>query len=383
MTNVTIVGTVDRQLQELLTEAGMRPKSVDLAALGTLGLDQNLPDIVVLDTRATGNIPPALSTLKRLRPTLPIVIVISALEPALMLDAMRAGVSEVLAEPLSRAELEQAIGRLLGRRPTSEVGQTFGFVGAKGGVGTTTVAVNTAVALARVDRGVRTLLVDIHQAGGDAAVFAGIDPKFSIVDAVENTHRLDDTYMNGLVTPITQGLGLLASSDRPFAASVDPARVRKVGEFLASSYRYVVLDLPRSDAAVLDGIDQATTIFIVANQELATVKSGARLAGTLRQRYGRERVKIVMSRSDRQADIGIADVERTMGAEIAFTFPSDYRLALQALNLGRPLALEPGTDLSAAFKRFAEQLSGRKHDDASAAPARLGLFGRLTQPKRA
>jgi Flp pilus assembly CpaE family ATPase len=112
------------------------------------------------------------------------------------------------------------------------------------------------------------------------------------------------------------------------------------------------------------------------------VKSGARLAATLRQRYGRERVKVVLSRTDRQADIGITDVERTMGAEIAFTFPSDYRLALHALNLGRPLALDPGTDLSAAFKRFAEQLSGRKHDD-SPAPARLGLFGRLTQPKRA
>jgi pilus assembly protein CpaE len=203
----------------------------------------------------------ALSTLKRLQPTLPVVLVVSALEPALMLDAMRAGVGELLADPLSRVELEQAIGRVLGRQPVSEAGQTFGFVGAKGGVGTTTVAVNTAVALARLERGARTLLVDMHQAGGDAAVFAGIDPKFSIVDAVENTHRLDDTYMNGLVTPITQGLGLLASSDRPFATTVDPARVRRVVEFLASSYRYVVLDLPRSDAAVLDGIDQAKTIF--------------------------------------------------------------------------------------------------------------------------
>jgi Flp pilus assembly CpaE family ATPase len=108
------------------------------------------------------------------------------------------------------------------------------------------------------------------------------------------------------------------------------------------------------------------------------------MAATLRQRYGRETVKVVLSRSDRQADIGLSDVERAIGVDIAHTFPSDYRLALQALNKGRPLALEGDSDLAASFEKFAAQLAGKKRDDKNKpAVARVGLFGRLTQPKQA
>jgi len=383
VTSVIIVGSRDRQLEELLTAADMQTKTVDTTALSAFGRSSILPDIVVVDVRSAG-IPPALANLKRQRPELGVVIVAAALDPTLMLEAMRAGVSEFVAEPLEQSDLERAVARVLGARPSTEAGRTFGFVGAKGGVGTTTVAVNVAAALSRLERGPRTLVIDMHQAGGDAAVFTGAEPKFSILDAIENTHRLDQTYLSGLVTQIAPGLDLLASSDRTFAALVDPARVRAVLDFVATCYKFTVLDLPRSDAAVLDALDGVSSIFVVANQELATVKSGARMAATLRQRYGRETVKVVLSRSDRQADIGLSDVERAIGVDIAHTFPSDYRLALQALNKGRPLALEGDSDLAASFEKFAAQLAGKKRDDKNKpAVARVGLFGRLTQPKQA
>ena len=80
----------------------------------------------------------------------------------------------------------------LGRRSTR-------FVGAKGGVGTTTVAVNVATALAKLAGTERTLLIDLHVANGDAAVFLGAEPRFSIVDALENTHRLDEAFFRGLI----------------------------------------------------------------------------------------------------------------------------------------------------------------------------------------
>jgi Flp pilus assembly CpaE family ATPase len=106
------------------------------------------------------------------------------------------------------------------------------------------------------------------------------------------------------------------------------------------------------------------------------VKSAGRLATAMRQRYGRDRVSVVLSRSDRQADIGHSDVERVVGCEVSTTFPSDYRLALQALNKGRPLVLDGGTDLSGAFTRYARELSGIRKDEPQA--ARSGLLGRLS-----
>lgn len=382
MTTIVIVGSRDREIQEFLAATGIQAKSAEASVLSSYGRGLAPPDVIVLDTRSGGGIPPALASLKRQTPALGVVIVAQTLDPALMLEAMRAGFSEFVAEPLTQADLDGAIERVVGQRPSAETGTLFGFVGAKGGVGTTTIAVNMATALARLERGTRTLLIDMHQAGGDAAVFSGVEPRFSILDALENTHRLDRSYLNGLVAPVMPGLDLLASSDRAFGAPVDPAKIRSVLEFTSTAYKYVVLDLPRSDAAVLDALDQLATIFIVANQELATVKSGARMAAMLRERYGRGKLKILLSRSDRQADIGLADVERAIDGEIAFTFPSDYRVALHALNQGRPLALEADSDLAKSFGKLAERLAGRSRAEKPAA-ARTGLFGRLTPSKRA
>jgi pilus assembly protein CpaE len=249
-------------------------------------------------------------------------------------------------------------------------------VGAKGGVGTTTVAVNVATALGAIAKPERTLLIDLHQSGGDAGVFLGAEPRFSIVDALENTHRLDQTFFRGLVTRVAPQVDLLAAADRAVAAHLDPARVRRLFEFVTTLYRFTVVDLPRWDGPVMEALDYLKTIVIVANQELATVKGASRLAGALRQRYGRNRVSLVLSRSDREADISQQDVERAVGCEVAAIVPSDYRLALQALNKGRPLALDAHHDLSGAFKRFAFELAGVS-PDRSEAP-RSGLLGRLS-----
>src|SRR4030095_5746616 len=121
--------------------------------------------------------------------------------------------------------------------------------------------------------------------------------------------------------------------------------------------RYTFLDVPRSDTIALDALDSATKIVLVVNQELATVRTAARMAATLRQRYGQSRLQAVLTRTDRRAEIGHEDVERTIGMEIAHTFPSDYRLALQAMNKGRPLVLDAQHELSKAFSTFARELA--------------------------
>ena len=87
---------------------------------------------------------------------------------------------------------------------------------------------------------------------------------------------------------------------------------------------------------MLDALELVTTIVVVANQELSTVRGASRMAAALRQRYGKDRVTVVVSRFDQVAEIGRKEIERVMGGPIAQMFPSDYRLALGALNVGRP-----------------------------------------------
>jgi pilus assembly protein CpaE len=108
---------------------------------------------------------------------------------------MRAGVNEVVAEPIDHDELARVIQRVGGQpHPRGAWARLYGFIGAKGGVGTTTIAVNVATSLGSVIKPERALMIDLQNAAGDAPLFTGAEPRFSIVDAVENTHRLDQVY---------------------------------------------------------------------------------------------------------------------------------------------------------------------------------------------
>ncbi len=378
--HITLTGAADRRPEELLRAAGMHVSVVgenSLQALSNPAAKQ--PDVVIVDLRHSPVLPTAVSVLRRHHPNTGVMIIAAALEPALLVEAMRAGVTEVVAEPFEREDLERAVNRVSAHATGTELGQVIGFIGAKGGVGTTTVAVNVATVLGSLSKPGRSLLIDLHQSGGDAAVFMGVDPRFSIQDAIENSHRLDQSFLRTLVTNVTSHTDLLASPERLGTGRLDAVKARQVIELASTAYSHTVLDLPRSDSNVLDALEQLKAVYIVANQELATVRSATRVAAMLRERYGREKVGVVLTRSDRQADIGHADVEKAVGLPVSHTFPSDYRIALQALNKGRPLSLDNHNDLSGSFRKFAHKLSGTRPEGESAPPG--SLFGRLTSRK--
>jgi pilus assembly protein CpaE len=378
VTDVLIVDPLDRELEQMLRTSGMRAtrgSAAELAALVHPSAAQ--PHVIVVDTRGARAIPPSLAAIKRQHPGVGVLVLASESDPTVLLEAMRAGANEFLQEPISATALEQAIARLVAHRAApSANGEVFAFVGAKGGVGTTTAAVNVATALAKVAPA-QTAMIDLHLTHGDAAVLFGAEPRFSIMDALENTHRFDDAFFRGLVAETKAGPDLLASSDRALLPFGDVQRFRAVIELAAQLYRYVVLDVPRSDGAALDALDTVSQIVVVANQELAAARSASRLAAALRQRYGRDRVVVIVSRVDKQAEISQADIEKVVGAKVEHLLPSDYRLALQALNRGRPLALDNHNALAAGFRGLARALAKVGPEPKTPSPGG-GIFGRLT-----
>ena len=376
--NAYCVGSSDRQVEELLNSCGLSTKRASLEELSALaGPSAVQPDVVVLDLRNRTSIPPAIAQLKRNHPRTGVLIVASHLDPTLLLEAMRAGVNEFVTEPIAAAELRAAIDRVTAARPATELGKVLAFVGGKGGVGTTTVAVNVAAVLAT--SGAPTLLIDLHVAYGDAAVFLGLEPRFSVADALENVDRIDEAFLRSIVGRTKMGLDVLASSDRAMIGHLDIRGVRRLVDCAARQYQYIVLDVPRSDAAVLDALDSASRIVIVANQELATVRSAGRMAAALRQRYGKGNVGVVMSRFDQHSEIGCVDVERVTGGPLAEVFPNNYRLALDALNRGRPLVLDNHSKLASSYVSFARKLvADRPADVSTRQPASAGLLSRLS-----
>ena len=212
-----------------------------------------------------------------------------------------------------------------------------------------------------------------------AGYFLGVDPRFTVVDALENTQRLDENFFRGLVAHTSSGLDLLAASVRVIAGPLDPQRVRTLIEFAVRYYRAIVLDVPRGDASALDALEAASSIFVVVNHELPTLSSAYRLVGRLRQRYGGDRISLLVNRSDKHSDISISDIEKAVNAKVKHVFPSEYKPALAAANHGQPLARSSEGRLAGSFHEFVRTLT--KPEKPAAADETKRMFGWLT-PKR-
>jgi pilus assembly protein CpaE len=356
-----------------LTVSGTVPAD-DLASVER---QSRMPDVLLIDVRGQSGLPSGLPQLKRRLPSLGVVIVAQALDPALMLEAMRAGVTELIPEPFTPQDLRAAVERVVGHHaaPTNQ-GSVFAFVGAKGGVGTTTIAVNVAVGMAGEMAGGSVLLTDLHVAvHGDAALLLGVEPRFSVVEAIENTQRLDTAFLKGLVVKAKGGLDVLASPERPQLRPPEGAQVRALLERLVSNYAAVVLDVPRSDFGVLDALDPLTAVLLVVNQELPSIRRAAQIAALLRQRYGKDKVACVVSRYDARADIGQEDIERVVGLPVWAVLPSDYRKVIAAANAGKPLVSDANSRLASSVVQLARRLAGASAEPVKRPAARAA--GRL------
>jgi pilus assembly protein CpaE len=336
-----------------------------------------VPEVLLVDVRERPQVVQELGSLRRVHPGLGIVIV-ARLEPQLMLEAMRAGITECVAEPLDRDQLEAAIRRVSGSAPVTR-GEVFAFVGAKGGVGTTTLAANVATVLAKAGHSV--LFADLHVAYGDASVYLGVEPRFSVVDALDNMSRLDQSVLRSLVASSAAKVDLLASASKDPGRPVDLKGIPTLLDLGTRLYRYVVIDVPRNGRAVVDPLEKADSIIVVSNHELAALRSASQLASALRTRHGSSRVSVVVSRFDRTSEITAKDIDKAVGEAVKHTFPSDYRVALQALNQGRPLVLENHSKLAGSIQSFARGLA-RLEAEPETEPARSSIFGRLTGGKK-
>ena len=374
--SITIVGSRDPQIEDALRATGLPASPAWCSDLGVLTASNTPPpNVVIVDLRGVPHIPSGLALLKRQHPSAGVIIVASTLDPALMLEAMRAGVNECITEPISSADLNAAITRLVGKLASPVAGSVFAVIGAKGGVGTTTTAVNLAASLARLTRA-GTLLIDLHLAYGDTSVFLGAEPRYSVLDALENLHRFDEAFLRSLVAHTEFGVDLLGPATRPAAAPVEARQISGLVSLASNIYPNTVLDVPRSDAVALEALDQASAVVIVANQELATVRNAGRMAGALRRRYPRSRVHTIVNRADQRSDILQEDIERVVGSSIVHQLPNDYRRALEAMNKGRPVASDSHHELSAAFDALARDLAGIQVEGRTRRPG-SGFLGRL------
>jgi pilus assembly protein CpaE len=340
------------------------------------------PDLALVDIRADA--PSGIAAIERLRGTfasVAIFAVAARTDPELILQAMRAGANEFFTWPPAEESFHGAVRRTAARRETKDASSkppsaTLVFFGAKGGAGTTTVAVNCAVELARLTKR-PAIIVDLKACLGEVALFLGVRPRFTVLDAIENLHRLDRDFLKELVVRHKSGLEILAASeqfDRPNGQ--DAGAVEELFRILSRSHDFIVIDAGNSiNSCSLAALYAADSIFLVTNPDVPSVRNAQRLVERVRQLgASAERIRIVLNRFADTLMIGPKQIETALGYSIDQMFSSDYKTVSTALNSGVPLALANSSELAAQFNRFTRQIIGPGDDHGAPPPEKRGKF---------
>jgi len=316
------------------------------------------PDLVVVDGR--NNLSSAISVVERLRTMSPIVgifLVANTVSSELILQSMHAGANEVIAWPPPDGALEDGLKRLSERRrasgASSKSASVVTFIGAKGGVGTTTLAVNCGVELAGKKR--KTVVVDLKPGLGDAALFLGVHSRYTVLDAIENSGRLDASLLDGLLAKHLSGLELLPGSDqfhRPSGA--DGEAVEHVLNLLTDRCEYTVVDAGcQINASALAALRASDTIGVVMNPDVPSIRNARRLIECIAEMgFSGDRVRVLLNRAGEPYPIPFAEIEDALGSKIFLTIPSDYKSVATALNAGVPLTFGNNADIAKQFGRL-------------------------------
>jgi pilus assembly protein CpaE len=331
---------------------------------------QHQPGLILLDVHLPGL--DGYQVAERIRQDeteathLPIIMLTADNDVEQRVRGLRSGADEFLVKPVHAAELLARMKGLLARftpletfvaRPS--LGRIVAFYGAKGGVGTTTVAINTAVALQR-GFGRRVCLVDGNLQFGDHRVFLdlGLDRQ-SITDVVL-APSIEAELIAQVVVRHESGVDLLLAPRVPEDADLVTAdHIQAILTTLRGMYDFVVVDLDtRLDDVSLAVMEAAETVFMVMTADLSCLKN-VRLVLEMTSRLGfePEKVQLLLNRADSLTGINVKSAEGALKRKINFQLSNDYRSAISALNSGTPFTTsKPNSSLGKSLTAFARDL---------------------------
>ena len=284
-------------------------------------LDLVLPDSEGIDT---------FLAVQRHAPGIPIVVLTGVDDEALALKAVAAGAQDFLAKShISTEALVRAVTYAVARmqnvpeahQPAPQKAVVAAMIGAKGGVGNTTLISHFAVELHRQSEG-KTLLIDLDPSGSGASFLFRTDAKYTVADAAEGLHRLDADLWKVMVCPTPQGVDLLRAPGAARGAAVPSAeRVRHVVRFAATLYDWILIDLGRLNASTSEFLEETRDLFLVTTFDLPSLYESQRILQRLTDfGFPRERLHLMLNRHSGRGAVSPEDIERALAFRSFGTF---------------------------------------------------------------
>lgn len=348
---------------------------------------QELRPVAVVIDRAIGEIE---ETLHQIYAVAPQTLAVAVL-PQQGMDEMRrmvtAGARDVVAKPLTGPEVVASLRRvvraederrqraqlpsLLAQPTQAQAGQVVVVMGPKGGVGTTTVATNLAVALRQVT-GESVALVDLSLQFGDVAVLLNVWSKHSVHDLAAHHEALDDTLLDRVLVTHGSGVKVLQAPPEPdMAADVSGEQVAAIVNALRARFAYVVVDCWSFVDEITETLAaNADRLLLVTTPEVPALKNTKHaLAYFVGHGVQRENISLVLNRFPSVKGITLKDIQEHLRHPIQANLPSDGQAVTYAANKGVPVVQSyPKSWVAQSFLRLAAWIGGDKVKTISEAP---------------
>ncbi|MFN3414953.1 MAG: CpaE family protein [Caldimonas sp.] len=383
---IKVVSSHPQQAESLAELVRQSDPGLDVVSTsGTLGelplvVNGSRPGLLVVD----GVDLAGLEVIERLalsHPDVDTIIISDDASAAFLLQAMRAGVREVLPAPINAQAVQAAVRRIARKRAApaqARLGQVLAFVASKGGSGATFLATSLASCLAA--RGdLQVAVIDLNLQFGDAALFlSDTRPASNVAEVARNMARLDADLLRSAMLPVRDNLMVLPSpDDLAHAFEVKAAHVGAIIKQARAGFDFVVIDVGRSmDALTLQALDQADRIFPVVQLTLPYIRDAKRLRDLFRSLdYPASKIHWLVNRHEKGGEITIEALEATLGAGVFKAIPNHYDAVAAAVNQGIPIdQLARHSPVTKALQDIARQLA--PPPAAAAHKERwLGLFG--------
>jgi pilus assembly protein CpaE len=321
----------------------------------------------------------SLEKLKQAVPDLYVIVCDYSEDGESILLTIRSGANDYLTMPVKRSDLRDALTRLE-RTPRrsiaggSQLGRIYTFLGAKGGVGTTALAVNFATVLAQ--RKKQTVMLDVNWTANDVAMQLGAAPQYTLLEVGENLDRMDQSLFEGFVTRDPTGFLLVGPPDsleQPRSLFSD-SMLREFTTFLVEKYDGIVMDAgcDLSNDLTLAALQVSTTVFIVTTQEFPAIRNTQRyLSYLMRMGFTQDQIKIVINKYQKKPSSQIASLEQvtqTLNQPVFYGIPESSAM-LASINRARPLVTDRQTfpEMDRVIRAFVDKATGAKKDLAQTA----------------
>jgi len=320
----------------------------------------------------------ALERVKQAAPGLYIIASNYHADGETVIASVRAGANDFLVQPIRRLEFRDALTRFekapkAASTTASRLGKVYTFLGVRGGVGTTTLAVNFAGVLAQ--RKQNAVLLDLDWAGNDVAMQLGAQPQYTLLEVGENLGKMDQQLFEGFVTRDPLGFFLVGPPESlEHQGYFTEPMFRDFANFLVEKYDAVVIDAGRNPATELamGALHVSSSIFLVMDQEFGAVRNAQRtLSYLMRMGFTQDQLKVVVNQYQKKAPAhltGIDQIKQTLNQEIFYGIPASPAV-LNSINRGRPFVAnrEAAGDLDRVFRAFVDKATGAKKPAAQTA----------------